>query len=178
DSFQDDSDISGEAGVAGAILSASEFVAILKIAKLVLEKNQINVDHEIFGGIIRNVVGDGLIPDALFVEGKSGLRAGGQFKHGSRGLGGGVARILDGCACACFVIEEMVEIDPEAAVKFKDGQGAIEGVDLLWKRRGSGGGKEAEGKENKNAKKGKAHIRKGNGSVLPGHGERKQLQNS
>jgi hypothetical protein len=177
-SFQDDSDIAGEAGVAGAILSAGEFVAILEIAQLVLQQNQINVDHEIFGGVIRNVVGDGLIPDALFVEGKSGLRAGGQFKHRPRGLDGGVVCVLDGFAGACFVIEEMVEIDPEAAVKLKDGQGTIDGVDLLWKRRGSGGGKEAEGQENENAKKGKAHIGKGNGSVLPGHGERKQLQNS
>jgi hypothetical protein len=176
--LQDDSDIAGEAGVAGAVLPAGEFVAILKIAELVLQKDQIDVDQEILVGVVRNVVGDGLIPDALFGGGERGLRAGCQLEHGSRRLAGGVARVFDGFSGPCFVIEEMVEIDPEAAVKLKDGQGAIDRLDLLCERRGSGGEKEAEGKENENAKKGKAHIRKGNGSVLPGRGERKVRQYS
>src|SRR5208282_6032106 len=176
--LQNDSDIAGETGVASAILPARQFVAILKIAELIFQKNQVNVNEEIFGGVIRSVVGDGLIPDALFGGGENGLRAGCQLQHGTGRSGGGVARVFDSFAGPRFVIEKMVEIDPEAAVKLKDGQGAIDGLDLLRKGGGSGGSKEAEGQENENAKKGKAHIRKKNGSVLSGRDERKQRQNS
>jgi len=60
--LQDNSDIAREAGVASRYLSTREFVAILKIAELVLQENQVDVDQQVFPGEVRNIVGDGLNP--------------------------------------------------------------------------------------------------------------------
>jgi len=176
--LQDDTDITGEPGVAGGLRSAGELAAILKVTELVLQEDQVDIDEQVFGGVVRSIVRDSLIPDALFRGGESGLRAGRQLQHGPGRLGGGVPRVFDGFAGPCLVIEEMVEIDPEAAMKLKDGQGAINGFDLLSERPGSSGRKQAEGKEKENAKRGEAHIGNGNVSVFPGCDERNLLQNS
>src|SRR5208337_1249175 len=74
--LENNSDISREPGVASGFLATREFVAILKIAELVLQENQIDVDQQVFAGVTGNIVGDGLIPDALFRGGKSRLRSG------------------------------------------------------------------------------------------------------
>ncbi len=80
--------------------------------------------EQVLRGVVRNIVGDGVVPDALLRGGKSGLRFRRDVQCWSGGLGAFVGR-RGGSSRASFVIEGVMEIDPEAAVKLEDGKRSI-----------------------------------------------------
>lgn len=110
------SELGRKTGVARFFLQAGEILASFEILELVLDENHFEAEEEIFVGVVGGVDGDGGVPDALLRGGEAGHDRGGVW---GRGAGG-----------ARFAVENMVKIQPEAAVKFEDRE-RNSGDDLL-----------------------------------------------
>src|SRR5712664_827149 len=64
-SFQDLCQLCRQARVAEFPLPSGKFIAILKIAELVFQLDELGGEEQVFGGVIRSIVRDGIVPDLL-----------------------------------------------------------------------------------------------------------------
>ncbi len=128
--FQDLRQLCGQSCVAEFSLPAGEFIAILEIAKLIFQLDEFGGKEQVLGGVIRNVVGDGIVPLVLLRRRESGFCIRPGVQRWSRGL----AAFVRG-----FVIERVMEIDPEPAVKLEDGKRPVGEIVLCLGSRGNGG---------------------------------------
>src|SRR5258708_34417489 len=72
--FQDLRQLCGQACVAEFSLPAGEFIAILEIAELIFQLDKLSGKEQVLSGVVRSVIGDGIVPDVLFRGWKSGFR--------------------------------------------------------------------------------------------------------
>ena len=86
--FQDLRQLCGQACVAEFSLPAGEFIAILEIAELIFQLDEFGGKEQVLGGVIRNVVGDGIVPLVLLSRRESGLCIRLGVQRWSRGLAG------------------------------------------------------------------------------------------
>jgi len=119
--FQDLRQLRGQACVAEFSLPAGEFIAILEIAELIFQLDELGGKEQVLGSVIRNVVGDGIVPLMLLGRRESGLCIRLDVQRWSGGLAAFVRRRRGG-ALPGFVVERVMEIDPESAVKLEDGK--------------------------------------------------------
>src|SRR6266567_341394 len=117
-----------QAGVAEFALPAGEFVAILEIPELIFQLAEVAGEEQVFTGVIRRVVGDGLIPNALFRRSESGFR----IRRDLQGWPGVLAVLVrrGGRLLPGVVIERVMKIDPKAAMKFKNRKWTVGGIVL------------------------------------------------
>ena len=85
--------------------------------------------EQVLRGVVRGVVVDGIVPDALFRGRKRGFRIGRGLQNWSGGLGAFLRR-RGGGSQSGLVIERVMEIDPESAVKLEDGKRPIREIAL------------------------------------------------
>src|SRR6516165_2869464 len=64
--FKNHADVPRQSCVASLFLFAEQFTAILKIAELVFQQNQVEIHLGIFSRVVRPVIGDRFVPDFLF----------------------------------------------------------------------------------------------------------------
>src|SRR6267143_6987434 len=119
--FQALRQLCGQACVAEFSLPAGEFIAILEIAELIFQLDKLSGKEQVLRGVVRSVIGDGIVPDVLFRGCESGFRIRRAVQSRSGGLAAFVARPGGGSQSG-FVIERVMKIDPEAAVKLEDGK--------------------------------------------------------
>jgi len=114
--FQDLRQLCGQAGVAEFSLPAREFIAILEIAQLIFQLDELARKEQVLGGVIRNVVSNGFVPDGLFRRREHGFR----IRHGVQRWSGALVRGRGGGSLPSFVIEGVMKINPEPAMKLED----------------------------------------------------------
>lgn len=131
---QDGPDFAGQAGVATGFFAAGQLIAVFEVFDLVLQQDEVDVNQQIFACIIRHVIGDGIVPGFLLGRGK--CVGGALFQNWTRNSSG--RGVSCGQSRARFVVKEMMEIDPEAAVKFEDRQRSVNGFHLLRMARRAG----------------------------------------
>jgi len=119
--FQDLRQLCGQSCVAEFSLPSGEFIAILEIAELIFQLDEFGGKEQVLGGVVRNVVGDGIVPLVLLRRRECGLRIRLGVQRWSGGLVAFVRR-RRGRSLPGFVVERVMEIDPEPAVKLEDGQ--------------------------------------------------------
>src|SRR5579859_753776 len=128
-------EVSGQARVAGLLVRTGKFVAVLKIPKLVFQQDQVGIEEQVFIRIFGGVIGDRVVPGRSFrgSERRPGFFHSLQFRLRRRS--GLLSRRGRTYSQLGFVIEHVMKIDPESAVKFKDGQRPVSGADVLGRRR-------------------------------------------
>src|SRR5260370_7671931 len=107
-----------QARVAEFSLPAGEFIAILEISELVFQLDKLGGKEQILGRIIRGIVGDGIVPDALIRGRESRFRTWRSVQSRARGFAALVRRT--GGSQLRIMIERVMKIDPEAAVKLEN----------------------------------------------------------
>src|SRR5260370_35230161 len=114
--FQDLREPSRQACVAEFSLPAGEFIAVLEIPELIFQLNELGRKEQVLGGVIRNVVGDGIVPDVPFRGRESGFRLRRDVQSWCGGMGA-LGRLRGGGLRSGFVIDRGMNIDPEPTVK-------------------------------------------------------------
>src|SRR5260370_4213425 len=104
-----------------------------------LQLDELGGKKQILGGVIRNVVGDGIVPNVLFGGSENGFSLRRSVQSWSGGLGTFV-RPRGGGSQSGFVIERVMKIDPEPAVKLEDGKRPVREIVLLLGCRTNAGG--------------------------------------
>ena len=127
--FQDLGQLCGHASVAEFSLPAREFVAILEIAKLIFQLDELRGKEEVFAGVICGVVGDRVVPGLLFGGRESRFCLRRYFQRRPAGLAG-IVRRRGGRPLPGFMIERVMKIDPKTAVEFKDRERPVSGTVL------------------------------------------------
>jgi hypothetical protein len=125
--FQDFREFGIEASVAEFLLGAGKVGAILEVAELALEYNQVPGKKQVFVGEVGGVVRDAVFPGAPLRVAETVARIG-ERRRG--GLGGLVALCRQGRALARLLVQRVMKVQPEATVKFKNGKLPIACVDL------------------------------------------------
>ena len=85
--FQNSALIAGQARITGLLLFSGEFIAILEIAQLVFQQDEVDVHLQIFRCEVGEVKGDSVFPEFLFRRGKRNRGAGSLPKNGAGGFG-------------------------------------------------------------------------------------------
>ena len=129
-SFEDFGELGIEAGVAELLLIAGEIGAVFEIAELAFEQDQIAGEEQVFAGEVGRVVGDRVFPCAAFEIGESAGLVGERALRRRARLGVFIALRWKRRALAGFLIERVMKIEPEAAVKFKNRELTVAGIDL------------------------------------------------
>ncbi len=135
--FEDVGELGRQTGVTSFFLGAGEFVAGFEITELIFEQDHLGAEEKIFVGIVGGVVGDGVIPGALFGGGER--RFGGR-RDLQRGLGGfrAAADRRSAALLTGLLVKRVMQIKPEAAVQFEDRERAVEGIGLRAGRKRMG----------------------------------------
>src|SRR6266481_7953359 len=115
--FQDLRQLWRQARVAEFSLPAGEFIAILEISELVFQLDQLGGKEQILGRIIRGIVSDGLVPDALIRGRERRFCTWRSVQSRARGFAAFVRRT--GGSQLRVMIERVMKIDPEATVKLE-----------------------------------------------------------
>jgi len=146
-SFQDLRQPCGQARVAESSVSAGELIAILEITELIFQLDKLGGEEQVLGGVVRNVVGDGVVPDVLF----RGRQSRFCILRGLQGWSGGLdafVRLRGVGSRPGFVIERVMKINPESAVKLEDGKRPVAEIVLCLGCR-SNGSEQGKGKQQK-----------------------------
>ena len=119
--FQHLRQLCGQACVAEFSLPAREFIAILEIAQLIFQLDELGGKKQILSGVIRNVVSDGIVPDVLFCRRESRFR----IRRGAQRWREGLAAFVwrrGGGSLPGLVIKRVMKVDPEPAMQLEDGK--------------------------------------------------------
>jgi len=93
--LQDLCQLCGQACIAEFSLPAGEFITILEIAELIFQLDELGGKEQILGGIVRNIVGDGIVQVRCSSDVRVGFAFGVVFRVGPE-----VLALLSGCAAA------------------------------------------------------------------------------
>jgi len=119
-----------ETRVAGLFSGAGELVAIFKIAELVFQQEEFGAEEQVLRCVVGHIIGYGIVPGSLLDCGKGSARGTHDRESGFGGFVGGFMAGGRVAALAGFLIERVVEVDPETAMEFENRQWSIGGIDL------------------------------------------------